>query len=124
MTGQPFRKLEGGLIDRDRPLAFRFDGRAYTGYGGDTLASALLANGVKVVGRSFKYHRRRGIFGAGVEEPNALITLREDNRHEPNLRATRIELYEGLVAGSQNRWPSSSHSTMPPVSMAPSHSRT
>ena len=106
MSGQPFRQLEGGLIDRDRPLAFRFDGRAYTGFAGDTLASALLANGVKVVGRSFKYHRRRGIFGAGVEEPNALIALREGNREEPNLRATAIELFDGLTAASQNRWPS------------------
>ncbi len=80
MSSQPFRKLEGGLVDRDRPLACRFDGRVYTGYAGDTLASALLANGVKLVGRSFKSHRPRGIFGAGVEEPNALIALREGNR--------------------------------------------
>jgi len=106
VSSQPFRRLEGGLIDRDRPLAFRFDGRTYTGFAGDTLASALLANGVKVVGRSFKYHRRRGIFGAGVEEPNALIALREGNRQEPNLRATGIELFDGLTAASQNRWPS------------------
>lgn len=106
MSSQPFRKLEGGLIDRDRPLAFRFDGRAYTGYAGDTLASALLANGVRLVGRSFKYHRRRGIFGAGVEEPNALVALREGNREEPNLRATGIELFDGLTAASQNHWPS------------------
>jgi len=106
VSSQPFRKLEGGLVDRDRPLAFRFDGRAYTGYAGDTLASALLANGVKLVGRSFKYHRPRGVFGAGVEEPNALIALREGNREEPNLRATAIELYDGLIAASQNRWPS------------------
>jgi sarcosine oxidase, subunit alpha len=106
VSSQPFRKLEGGLIDRDRPLTFRFDGRAYTGFAGDTLASALLANGVRVVGRSFKYHRRRGIFAAGVEEPNALVALREDNREEPNLRATGIELFDGLTAASQNHWPS------------------
>jgi sarcosine oxidase subunit alpha len=106
MSSQPFRQLEGGLIDRDRPLAFRFDGRSYTGFAGDTLASALLANGVRLVGRSFKYHRRRGIFGAGVEEPNALIALRDGNREEPNLRATGIELFDGLTAASQNRWPS------------------
>ena len=106
MSSQPFRKLEGGLIDRDRPLAFRFDGHAYTGYAGDTLASALLANGVRLVGRSFKYHRPRGIFGAGAEEPNALIALREGNREEPNLRATGVELFDGLSAASQNRWPS------------------
>ncbi len=106
MSSQPYRKLEGGLIDRDRPLAFHFDDCVYTGFAGDTLASALLANGIRLVGRSFKYHRRRGIFGAGFEEPNALITLREGNRHEPNLRATQIELYDGLTATSQNRWPS------------------
>jgi len=106
VNGQPFRKREGGLIDRDRPLAFRFDGRAYTGFAGDTLASALLANGVRLVARSFKYHRRRGIFGAGVEEPNALVTLGEGNRAEPNRRATCVELYDGLTAISQNRWPS------------------
>jgi len=106
VSSQPYRKLEGGLIDRDRPLAFRFDNCAYTGYAGDTLASALLANGVRLVGRSFKYHRRRGIFGAGVEEPNALISLREGNREEPNLRATGIELFDGLTARSQNYWPS------------------
>ena len=106
MSAQPFRNLEGGLIDRDRPLAFQFDGRAYTGFAGDTLASALLANGVKLVGRSFKYHRRRGIIGAGVEEPNALIALGQGNREEPNLRATCVELYDGLTAASQNSWPS------------------
>ena len=106
MTGQLFRKRDGGLINRDRPLAFRFDGRAYTGFAGDTLASALLANGVRLVGRSFKYHRRRGIFGAGVEEPNALVALGAGNRAEPNLRATCVELYDGLTAVSQNRWPS------------------
>ena len=71
MSGQTFRRPGGGLIARDRPLSFQFDGRRYSGYEGDTLASALLANGVRVVGRSFKYHRRRGIFGAGVEEPSA-----------------------------------------------------
>ncbi|MDX1434904.1 MAG: 2Fe-2S iron-sulfur cluster-binding protein, partial [Gammaproteobacteria bacterium] len=106
MTPQPYRKLEGGLVDRDRPLTFHFDGCLYTGFAGDTLASALLANGIAVVGRSFKYHRRRGIVGAGFEEPNALVSLRTGNRHEPNLRATQIELFEGLEAISQNRWPS------------------
>jgi sarcosine oxidase subunit alpha len=106
VNGQPFRNLEGGLIDRDRPLAFQLDGRSYTGFSGDTLASALLANGVRLVGRSFKYHRRHGIVGSGGEEPNALVTLREGNRREPNLRATQVELYDGLTAISQNRWPS------------------
>ncbi|MCK0198674.1 sarcosine oxidase subunit alpha family protein [Ancylobacter sp. 6x-1] len=100
------RLATGGLIDRSRPLAFTFDGRRYTGFAGDTLASALLANDVKLVGRSFKYHRPRGIVSAGPEEPNALVELRSGARREPNSRATVTELYEGLEATSQNRWPS------------------
>ncbi|MCP5073923.1 MAG: sarcosine oxidase subunit alpha family protein, partial [Rhodobacteraceae bacterium] len=96
----------GCRIDRSHHLSFTFDGRAYSGFKGDTLASALLASGVTVVGRSFKYHRPRGIFSAGVEEPNALVTLRKGNRSEPNIRATEIELYDGLEATSQNCWPS------------------
>jgi sarcosine oxidase subunit alpha len=101
------RNDEGGRIDRSRSLRFFFDGARYTGLAGDTLASALLANGVHLVGRSFKYHRPRGIVSAGAEEPNALVTLRRDAAREtPNLRATQIELYEGLEAHSQNRWPS------------------
>jgi len=100
-----FRLPEGGLIDRARPVRFRFDGAPLGGYAGDTLASALLANGVHLVGRSFKYHRPRGIFSAGAEEPNALVQLGEGARTEPNMRATQIELYEGLSARSQNRWP-------------------
>jgi len=99
------RLREGGLIDRARPLRFRFDGRDLVGCAGDTLASALLANGIGLVGRSFKYHRPRGIFTAGPEEPNALVTLRGGARAEPNTRATTVELFEGLVASSQNRWP-------------------
>jgi sarcosine oxidase subunit alpha len=95
-----------GRIDRRAPLRFFFDGKSYQGYAGDTLASALLANGVRLVGRSFKYHRRRGIYSAGPEEPNALVQLRADAHGEPNTRATMIELYSGLVASSQNRWPS------------------
>ncbi len=102
---QRFRLPEGGLIDRDGPLGFRFDGADYQGYAGDTLASALLANGVHLVGRSFKYHRPRGIFSAGAEEPNALVQLGEGARTEPNMRATQVELVDGLVAVSQNRWP-------------------
>ncbi len=102
---QRFRLPEGGLIDRDGPLGFRFDGADYQGYAGDTLASALLANGVHLVGRSFKYHRPRGIFSAGAEEPNALVQLGEGARTEPNMRATQVELVNGLVAVSQNRWP-------------------
>jgi sarcosine oxidase, subunit alpha len=102
-----FRAAKGGRVDRGRPLRFRFDDRLYTGLAGDTLASALLANGVHLLGRSFKYHRPRGILGAGAEEPNALVTVRRDSaRVTPNLRATQVELYEGLAAQSQNRWPS------------------
>ncbi|MDE2450922.1 MAG: sarcosine oxidase subunit alpha family protein, partial [Gammaproteobacteria bacterium] len=101
------RAASGGRIDRSRPLHFSFDDRDYTGFAGDTLASALLANGVHLLGRSFKYHRPRGILGAGAEEPNALVSVRRDAaRVTPNLRATQVELYEGLEAYSQNRWPS------------------
>ena len=96
----------GGLIDRGQRLGFTFDGRAMTGFAGDTLASALIANGVRLVGRSFKYHRPRGIFAAGSDEPNALVELRTGARREPNSRATVTELYDGLAADSQNRWPS------------------
>jgi methylglutamate dehydrogenase subunit C len=103
----PRRRLpHGGLIDRSTPLSFTFDGRGYLGFAGDTLASALVANDVGLVGRSFKYHRPRGIFTAGPEEPNALVELRDGPRREPNTRATVIELFDGLVAASQNRWPS------------------
>jgi methylglutamate dehydrogenase subunit C len=104
--GFRWRLPQGGLIDRSRTLAFAFDGRRYTGHPGDTLASALLAGGVHLVGRSFKYHRPRGILSAGSEEPNALVELRTGTRREPNTRATMVELYDGLAAGSQNRWPS------------------
>ena len=106
MTSQPNRNASGGIIDRARPLDFIFNGRRYQGYEGDSLASALLANGVKVVGRSFKYHRPRGVMTAGPEEPNALVQLGEGARSEPNLRATEIPLTDGLVARSQNCWPS------------------
>ena len=99
-------RLTGGLIARHSLLKFEFDGRKYTGYQGDTLASALLANGVRLMGRSFKYHRPRGPFTSGSEEPNAIIELREGARKEPNTRATVIELYDDLIAKSQNRWPS------------------
>lgn len=96
-------RLTGGLIDRSTTLGFTFDGRRYTGHPGDTLASALLANGVRLMGRSFKYHRLRGPVSAGSEEPNALVELRDGARREPNTRATVAELYEGLTARSQNR---------------------
>ncbi len=100
------RTAQGGRIDRAQRLAFQFDGQTMHGYSGDTLASALLANGVRVVGRSFKYHRPRGLMAAGGEEPNGLVCLRRGDRAEPNVRATDILLYDGLVAESQNRWPS------------------
>jgi heterotetrameric sarcosine oxidase gamma subunit len=105
MSG-PYRLDQGGQVDRSRPLSFRFDGRAYQGFAGDTLASALLANGVRIFGRSFKYHRPRGVYTAGPEEPSALVELRKGARREPNIPATTIELFEGLEARSQNRWPS------------------
>ncbi|HMG49453.1 MAG TPA: 2Fe-2S iron-sulfur cluster-binding protein, partial [Inquilinus sp.] len=100
------RLAQGGLIDRSQRLGFQFDGQRFDGHPGDTLASALLANGIRLVGRSFKYHRPRGVLSAGSEEPNALVELRSGGRHEPNTRATMVELYVGLVAQSQNRWPS------------------
>ncbi|MDX8519166.1 sarcosine oxidase subunit alpha family protein [Mesorhizobium dulcispinae] len=106
MSSNPKRLAEGGRIDRGRPLEFSFDGSKLTGLQGDTLASALLANGVSLVGRSFKYHRPRGIFSAGAEEPNALVTLGTGGRREPNLPATMLELADGMVVESQNRWPS------------------
>lgn len=101
-----FRLTSGGRIDRATTLGFSFDAKALAGHPGDTLASALLANGVQLVGRSFKYHRPRGILTAGAAEPNALVTTGSGGRTEPNTRATMIELYEGLAAKSQNRWPS------------------
>ena len=101
-----FRLPAGGRIVREQPLGFRFDGKVYQGVAGDTLASALLANGVTLVGRSFKYHRRRGVYSAGPEEPNALLQLHQGARTEPNTRATMVELVEGMQADSQNRWPS------------------
>ena len=103
---QSFRLPEGGLIDRARSLRFTFDGRSFDGHPGDTLASALLANGVHLVARSFKYHRPRGIFSAGAEEPNALVQLGEDPRTDPNQRATQVELFDGLSAKAQHCWPS------------------
>jgi len=99
-------RLSGGQIDRSKTLNFQFDGKAFTGHPGDTLASALLANDVRLMGRSFKYHRPRGPLTAGSEEPNALVELRSGARQEPNTRATTAELFDGLQANSQNRWPS------------------
>lgn len=96
-------RLSGGLVDRSRSLTFSFDGKSYSGFAGDTLASALLANDVRLMGRGFKYHRPRGVFSAGSEEPNALVELRGGAWQEPNTRATVAELFDGLEAKSQNR---------------------
>ena len=103
-----FRLPRGGRIDRGKRLRFTFDGRRYEGFAGDTLASALLANGRHLTGRSFKYRRPRGILTAGSEEPSALVRLGEGARAEPNLRATQIELYDGLTAAAINAWPGAS----------------
>ena len=100
------RLPEGGLIDRQTAIEFSFDGRHYQGHAGDTLASAVLANGVKIVGRSVKYHRPRGIFGAGTEDPSALVSLISGEQREPNTRATTLPLRQGLDARSQHAWPS------------------
>ncbi len=96
----------GTAIDSASTVTFIFDGKSYEGLRGDSLASALIANGISIVARSFKYHRPRGIFTAGSEEPSALVTLRKGGRTEPNIRATEVELYDGLIASSQNAWPS------------------
>ena len=105
-----FRLATGGRVDRSRPVTFSFDGKDYHGFSGDTLASALLASGVMLFGRSFKYHRPRGLMAAGSEESNALVSVtRGPGRFTPNLRATGVELHEGLTAVSQNRWPSLKH---------------
>ncbi|TIX41809.1 MAG: FAD-dependent oxidoreductase, partial [Mesorhizobium sp.] len=102
----PRRTETGGRVDRLRTIRFSFDGASYTGHAGDTLASALLANGVTLFGRSFKYHRPRGVLTAGVEEPNALVTVLRGEVREPNIPATMVEIYDGLTAVSQNRFPS------------------
>jgi len=103
---QNFRLDKTGYINRDKKISFKFNGKKYFGYEGDTLASALLANGIHLVGRSFKYHRPRGFIGAGVDEPNAHVQLYSGAKTEPNAIATTVELVEGLVATSQNCWPS------------------
>ncbi len=103
-----FRLASGGRIDRTRRLGFTFNGRRYEGFAGDTLASALIANGTHLTSRSFKYHRPRGILTAGAEEPSALVQLGTGARTEPNLRATQVELYDGLTAAGINAWPSAS----------------
>ncbi|MCL4108760.1 UNVERIFIED_CONTAM: hypothetical protein GTU68_049101 [Idotea baltica] len=103
------RLADKGRIDRERPVSFRFDGQTIEGFKGDTVASALLANDIKLVGRSFKYHRPRGILTAGSEEPNALVTTGTGAAQNPNIRATMQDIYDGLEVRSQNRWPSLAH---------------
>ncbi len=95
-----------GKINWSKKLSFKWNNKKYFGYEGDTLASALMANNIKIVGRSFKYHRPRGIMSAGVEESGALVTVGSDNYRDPNTRATSQELYEGLTAKGQNAFPS------------------
>ena len=103
---QSFRLDNTGLINKNKKISFKFNGKNYFGYEGDTLASALIANGVHLVGRSFKYHRPRGFFGAGVDEPYAIVQLSRNGETDPNVRATEQELFEGLEAKSVNCWPS------------------
>ena len=102
---QNFRLEKEGLINRSKKISFKFNGKSFFGYEGDTLASALIANGVHLVGRSFKYHRPRGFFGAGVDDPYALVQLIRNNESIPNVKATEQELFEGLEAKSVNCWP-------------------
>ena len=106
MTANHWRLESGGRIDRSRPLAFEFNGKRYWGFAGDSLASALLANRVRIVGRSFKLHRPRGIVGAWSEEPNAIVQIGSGEHAVPNLKATQVELSDGLTARSVNCWPS------------------
>ena len=102
-----FRINKTNFVDQTNRISFKFDGKTFFGFKGDTLASALIANGIHLVGRSFKYHRPRGIMTCGSEEPNAICQINDkSNLTEPNVRATEIELYEGLEANSQNCWPS------------------
>ena len=108
MAGKPYRLGvgHGRVIDRTKRVNFTFDGKAHAGFAGDTLASAVMASGQRVFGRSFKYHRPRGVVALGSEEMNALVGVGEGSRHEPNLRATQVEIFDGMTAVSQNRWPS------------------
>ena len=100
-----YRLTSGGSVDRARSLSFTWDGRAMHGYAGDTLASALMANGEHILGRGFKYHRPRGVMSAGPEESGALVTVGTGARREPNAKAPQVELYQGLTASGQNAWP-------------------
>ena len=114
---QPNRLPAGGRIDRARPISFSFNRTRLSGYQGDTLASALLANGIRTVARSIKYHRPRGILTAGVEEPNAVVQLGTGEQIEPNAVATRIQLFDDLVAQSVNAWPSVEHDVASPLGL-------
>ena len=102
----PRRGNTAGRVDRTRTIRFTFDGKPLTGHAGDTLASALLANGISLIARSFKYHRPRGVLTVGIDEPSALVTVLNGEEREPNTPATMLEIYDGLVAVSQNRFPS------------------
>ena len=103
---QDFRLDNVGMVNRNKKISFKFNGKKYLGYEGDTIASALIANGVHLIGRSFKYHRPRGFFGAGVDEPYAILQLERNNERDPNIRATEQEIFEGLEVKSVNCWPS------------------
>ena len=103
MTG--YRLAKGGVVDRARPVSFSWDGRVMQGFAGDSLAAALMANGQHILGRSFKYHRPRGIMSAGPEEGGALVTTGEGAHREPNAKATQVELRQGLIATGQNAFP-------------------
>jgi len=110
---QTNRLSNGGRIDRNKVLSFTFNGQTYKGYEGDSLAAALIANGVDIIGRSFKYSRPRGIFAAGSEEPNAVLQIGATEATQiPNVRATQQALYQGLVATSTNGWPSVNNDMM------------
>ncbi|MBR9859091.1 MAG: sarcosine oxidase subunit alpha, partial [Gammaproteobacteria bacterium] len=103
---QQYRLQGRGRVDHGKPLSFIFNGKTYQGLAGDTIASALLANGVDVVGRSFKYSRPRGIMAAGAEEPNCILQVGSTEATMiPNIRGTQAELYDGLTASSTNGWP-------------------
>ena len=103
---QDFRLDNVGMVNREKKISFKFNGKKYFGFEGDTIASALIANGVHLVGRSFKYHRPRGFFGVGVDEPYAILQLDRNNERDPNIRATEQEIFEGLEVKSVNCWPS------------------
>ena len=106
MSGRRLPAPSGTRLDRTREIRFTFNNRAYSGFHGDTLASALLANGVQIVGRSVKLHRPRGIYSCGVEEPTGLVDVGWGSRRTPNVRASLLEIHQGLVATSVNCWPS------------------